>query len=161
MKKLLAVLVAACLASVLAGRSAEAMQMHEGKDTHGSKQEAVAMVKKGVAYIRAHGEEEGYAQITSEDGQFRDRDLYLVVYRLDGTVLAHGQNERMVNKNLIGLRDLDGKYFVKETVELARTRDTFWTDHKFTSPMTRKVHPMRMYCERLDESVVCSGHFMF
>lgn len=161
MNKRRAVVVAACLASLFAGRNVDAMPMHGGTDTHGSRQEAVAMVKKGAAYIKTHGAEEGYAQIMSEDGQFRDRDLYLVVYRLDGTVLAHGQNERMVNKNLIGLRDLDGKLFIKETVELARTKDTFWMDHKFTNPMTKKVHPMHMYCERLDDSVICSGHFMF
>lgn len=161
MNKLLAVLAAACFAGLLTGRTAVAMESRGGNGMHGSKHEAVAMVKKGIAYIKAEGKQEAYAQITSEHGQFRDRDLYLVVYALDGTVLAHGQNERMVGKNLIGLRDLDGKPFIKETVELASVKDAFWTDHRFTNPVTKKVHPMRMYCERLDDCVVCSGHFMF
>src|SRR3984957_14346799 len=78
--------------------------------------EAVAMVKKGVAYIKAQGTEKGYAEISNKQGQFIDRDLYLVVYGLDGTVLAHGANDKMVGKNLIDLKDIDGKAFVKERV---------------------------------------------
>lgn len=130
------------------------------KDMHGSKEEAVNMVKKGVAYIRAHGKEKAYAEITREGSPLRDRDLYLVVYALDGLVLAHGQNHKMVNKNLIGLRDIDGKAYIRETVERARTEEQFWVDHKFTNPVMRQIRPMRMYCERLSDAVVCSGHFM-
>lgn len=153
---------------MLAGPAAAADMKHGGhgqhgamdKDAHGSRDEAVEMVKKGVAYIRAHGKEKGYAEITREGSRFKDRDLYLVVYALDGLVLAHGQNHKMVNKNLISLRDIDGKAYIRETVERARNEDRFWMDHKFTSPVTRQLHPMRMYCERLDDSVICSGHFM-
>ena len=41
--------------------------------------EAMAMVKKGVAFIKAQGTEKGYADITNKQGQFIDRDLYLGV----------------------------------------------------------------------------------
>ena len=74
-----------------------------------TKEEAVAMVKKGIAFIKANGKDKGYAEITSKTSQFKDRDLYLVVYGLDGTVHAHGANEKMVGRNLIDLKDIDGK----------------------------------------------------
>jgi cytochrome c len=119
--------------------------------------EAVAMVKKGVAFIKAQGTEKGYADITNKQGQFIDRDLYLVVYGLDGTVLAHGANDKMVGKNLIDLKDIDGKAFVKERVELAQTKSSFWQDYKFTDPVTKKIEPKTTYCERLEASVVCGG----
>jgi cytochrome c len=119
--------------------------------------EATAMVKKGVAFIKAQGTEKGYAEISNKQGQFIDRDLYLVVYGLDGTVLAHGANDKMVGKNLIDLKDIDGKAFVKERVELAQTKSSFWQDYKFTDPVTRKIEPKTTYCERLDASVVCGG----
>lgn len=119
--------------------------------------EAVTMVKKGVAYIKANGKEKGYAEITSKTSRFRDRDLYLVVYGLDGMVWAHGLNEKMVGKVLIELKDIDGKEFVRERTELGKTNSTFWQDYKFTDPLTRKVEPKQMYCERLDDTVVCGG----
>lgn len=119
--------------------------------------EAVAMVKKGVAFIKANGKDKAYAEITSKEGRFRDRDLYLVVYGLDGKVWAHGQNTRMVGKVVIDLRDIDGKEFVRERVELAKAKPTFWQDYKFTNPVSKKIEPKQMYCERLDDTVVCGG----
>ncbi|MBL0086604.1 MAG: cache domain-containing protein [Ideonella sp.] len=37
-----------------------------------------------------------------------------MVYGLDGVVRAHGANEKMVGKNLMELKDVDGKAFVKD-----------------------------------------------
>lgn len=119
--------------------------------------EAQAMVKKGMAFIKASGKDKGYAEITNKDSQFKDRDLYLVVYGLDGMVHAHGANDKMVGKNLIALKDMDGKEFVKERVEMGKAKPSFWQDYKFTDPISKKVLPKTMYCERLDETVVCGG----
>ncbi len=119
--------------------------------------EAEAMVKKGVAFIKASGKDQGYAEITKKPGQFTDRDLYLVVYGLDGKVWAHGANDKMVGKVLIDLKDVDGKEFVKERVEMGKAKPSFWQDYKFTNPVTKKVEPKSMYCERLDDTVVCGG----
>jgi cytochrome c len=119
--------------------------------------QATAMVKKGVAFIKANGADKGYAEITSKTSPFKQQDLYLVVYGLDGTVHAHGANEKMVGRNLIELKDIDGKPFVKERVEMAKANATFWQDYKFTNPETKKVEPKAMYCERLEQTVVCGG----
>lgn len=127
------------------------------KTDFASKDEAMAMVKKGVAYVKANGKDKGYAEITNKKGQFIDRDLYLVVYGLDGTVFAHGANEKQVGHNLIDLKDIDGKLFVKERVELAQKQPSFWQEYKFTDPVTHKIEPKEMYCERLDDVVVCGG----
>ena len=122
-----------------------------------TKEQAVAMVKKGVAYIKTHGNEPGYAEISNKQGAFIERDLYLVVYGLDGTVRAHGANEKMVGRNLIDLKDVDGKPFVKERVDMGKSNASFWQDYKFTNPTTKKIEPKAMYCERLDDTVVCGG----
>jgi hypothetical protein len=124
---------------------------------HATKEEATAMVKKGVAFIRSSGKDKGYAEISNKGGRFSDRDLYLVVYGLDGVVRAHGANEKMIGKNLIELKDVDGKAFVKERVDLAQSQGTFWQDYKFTNPVSKKIEPKQMYCEKLDDTVVCGG----
>lgn len=123
-----------------------------------TKDEAVSMVKKGVAYIKSQSHDKAYADFSDKDNKnWHDKDLYLVVYALDGTVRAHGANARMIGKNLIDLKDVDGKAFVKERVELAKSHNSFWQDYKFTNPETKKIEPKAMYCERLDDSVVCGG----
>jgi cytochrome c len=123
-----------------------------------TKEEAVAMVKKGVAYIKANPADKAYADISDKARvDFHDRDLYLVVYALDGTVRAHGANGKMIGKNLIDLKDIDGKAFVRERVELAQKNTNFWQDYKFTNPEDKKIEPKSMYCERLNDTVVCGG----
>ncbi len=119
--------------------------------------EATAMVKKGVEYVKTNGKDKAYAAFDDKAGPFVDRDLYLTVYSMDGTVLAHGANAKMIGKNLIDLKDIDGKPFVKERMELAKTKASFWQDYKFTNPLTKKIEPKSMYCEKLDNTVVCGG----
>lgn len=123
-----------------------------------TKDDAVKMVKKGIAFIKAQGVEKGYAEISNKAGQFIDRDLYLVVYGLDGKCLAHGANPKQIGRDLIDLTDVDGKYFVKERVELAKAKPAgFWQDYKFTNPVSKKIEPKVMYCERLGDTAVCGG----
>lgn len=126
-------------------------------DGGATKAEAEAMVKKGIAFLKANGSEKAYAEFDKKGGQFSDRDLYLVVYGLDGLVHAHGSNAKMVGKNLIDLKDIDGKAFVKERVELGKAKASFWQEYKFTNPETKKIEPKIMYCEREAQTVVCGG----
>ena len=122
-----------------------------------TRDEAQAMVKKAVAFIKEQGPEKAYNEISNKAGRFIDRDLYVVVYRLDGKVLAHGANPRLIGMDLSDVQDVDGKFFVKERIELARKQSTFWQDYKFVDPATKKIEPKQMYCERLDDTAVCAG----
>ena len=126
--------------------------------SNANKDEALAMVKKGVAFIKANGVDKGYTSISDKAGPFTDRDLYLVVYGLDGKCLAHGANPKQIGRDLMDLTDVDGKYFVKERVALAKSKPAgFWQEYKFTNPVTKKVEPKVMYCEKLGETAVCGG----
>src|SRR5215472_5636092 len=78
------------------------------------------MVKKAVAAINSDGTEKAYAEIDDPKGPFVDRDLYIVVYRMDGLVLAHGADKTRIGVNLLHDKDVDGKEFVKEPWSLPR-----------------------------------------
>ena len=119
--------------------------------------EAEAMVKKGVTYIKGNPRDTAMAEITNKKGMFIDRELYLTVYTMDGTAMAHGANEKFVGKNMIDLRDGDGKEHIRERMELAKTKTAFWQDFKFTNPVTKKMEPKSMYCEKSADLVVCGG----
>jgi cytochrome c len=126
-----------------------------------TKDEAQTMVKKAVAFIKEQGPDKAYAEISNKTGRFIDRDLYVVVYQLDGKVLAHGVNEKLIGKDLSDLQDVDGKFYVKERIELARKQPTFWQEYKFVNPVSKKIEPKQMYCERLNETAVCGGVYKF
>ena len=119
--------------------------------------EAEAMVRKGVAYIKAYPLDKAMADITDPKGAFVDRELYLTVYKMDGTALAHGANAKFVGKNMIELRDGNGKEHIRERLEMAKTKSTFWQDFTFVNPVNKKMEPKQMYCEKADELIVCGG----
>jgi cytochrome c len=122
-----------------------------------SKDDAVAMVAKAMAFIKEQGPDKAYLEISNKAGKFVDRDLYVVVYQLDGKVLAHGSNEKFVGKDMIAAQDVDGKLYVKERIELAAKQPSFWQDYKLVDPVSKKVKPKQMYCEKLNNTAVCAG----
>ena len=81
-------------------------------DKKGTSAEAIAMVDRAIAHIKKAGREKAFADFSDQKGSFIDRDLYVVVYDMKGKVLAHGANAKMIGKDVIDLRDVDGKLFV-------------------------------------------------
>jgi cytochrome c len=150
-------LTTACTLALFVATSSVPLVVHaQAKATAA---EATAMVKKGVTAIKGAGADKDsvYKEVNSKNPKWVDRDLYLVVYGLDGTVRAHGANTKLVGENLIDMLDIDGKPYVKERVDMAKSKGTFWQDYKFTNPTTKKIEPKSMYCERLDDMAVCAG----
>ena len=152
MKKILSVFAALCFA--IAGLHAQAADTKKG-----SAAEAQAMVQKAIAAIKKEGRDKAFAQIDDPKGPFVDRDLYVVVYDMKGKVLAHGANPKMIGKELMDLRDNDGKYFVKERVEMmSKGPDAKgWQDYKFMNPVSRAIEPKSMYLQRFEDLIVGCG----
>lgn len=125
----------------------------------GTAAEATAMVEKAIAHIKKVGREKAFADFSSKQPPWVDRDLYVVVYDMKGKVLAHGSNEKMIGKDVIELRDNDGKYFVKERVEMmSKGPDAKgWQDYKFMNPVSRQIEPKQMYLRRFEDVIVGCG----
>ncbi|MGZ5036733.1 MAG: cache domain-containing protein [Usitatibacter sp.] len=130
----------------------------QDKAKKGTAAEATAMVQKAIAHIKKVGREKAFADFDNKTGPFVDRDLYVVVYDMKGKVLAHGANEKMIGKDVIELRDSDGKYFVKERVEMMSKPDAKgWQDYKFMNPVSRAIEPKSMYLQRYEDLIVGCG----
>ena len=151
MKKMLIVAIVAAFLSMgcLAGYAAAGEE--------GTKEEAVAMVKKAIAFIKANGNEKAFEEISNPKGQFIDRDLYVVVYDMSGKCLAHGQKKNMVGQELIDFKDADGKEYMKERIELMKKQQSAWQDYKFMNPVSKKIEPKSMYIERSGDLIIGSG----
>jgi len=123
----------------------------------GTKDEAVAMVKKTVEFIKANGNEKAFEEISNPKGKFVDRDLYVVVYDMNATCLAHGQKASMVGKELIDFKDTDGKEYMKERIELMKKEPNAWQNYKFMNPVSKEIEPKAMYLERSGDLIVGCG----
>ena len=123
----------------------------------GTAPEAEAMVKKAVALIKSSGTEKAYDEI-SNGKTFKDRDLYVIVYDLNGKNLAHGANPKLIGKELIGLKDPDGKPLIKMFVDHAKEKGKGWVEgYKFLNPVTQKIEGKAMYLERVGDTLVGCG----
>jgi cytochrome c len=125
----------------------------------GTPAEAEAMVKKAVAEMKANGKEKAFAEINSPKGKFTDRDLYVFVYDMNGKCVAHGFNKKMIGKDLFEMKDPDGKFYVKERIEIAKTKGKGWQDYKFTNPLSKKVEHKTAYIEKVDDVIVGCGAY--
>ena len=125
----------------------------------GTDKEAIAMVDKAVAHIKKVGREKAFADFNNKSGPFTDRDLYVVVYDMKGKVLSHGANDKMIGRDVIDLRDTDGKYFVKERVEMMSKGPAAkgWQDYKFMNPVSRQIEPKSMFIQRFEDIIVGCG----
>ena len=125
----------------------------------GSPVEAEAMVKKAVAEIKANGKDKALTEISNPKGKFIDRDLYVFVYDMNGKCVAHGFNQKMIGKDLVDMKDPDGKFYVKERIEISKTKGKGWQDYKFTNPLSKKIENKTAYIEKVDDLIVGCGAY--
>jgi cytochrome c len=123
----------------------------------GTKVEAEAMVKKAIAEIKASGKDKAFAEISNPKGKYIDRDLYVFVYDMTGKCVAHGFNQKMIGMDLVEMKDPDGKFYVKERIEIAKTTGKGWQDYKYTNPTSKKIEHKTAYIEKIDNLIVGCG----
>jgi methyl-accepting chemotaxis protein len=153
---------AARTAAALQGRAVALMKgvavFDLGEREHGNADEAVRMVQAGCEFLQAHGREALVADVNKlGDGRFVDRDLYLMVVRLDDSVfIAHGNNPRTLGQGPKS-KDVDGKAFVQEMRDLARARGQGWVDYKWAHPVTNEILTKSSYVQRAGDVFVACG----
>ena len=126
------------------------------------REEAVAMVKRVQEKFQKEGPEATFKAVTDQSTkEFHDRDLYPFIYELNGLNVAHGARPALVGKNLISLKDQDGKYLIKEMIEIAKGPGSAWIDYKWPNPLTNKIEDKSSYIEKMGDYFVGVGVYRF
>lgn len=118
---------------------------------HGSKEQAQAMTEKAVKYYERNGRDLAFRAFNNGYDGFKDRDLYVFVYDQNGTCVSHGSNPAMIGKNLLLLKDVDGKELIRHIVSIETSG---WVDYKWGNPVTRDIQRKSAY-------IIHSGKFWF
>jgi TRAP transporter TAXI family solute receptor len=125
-----------------------------GAAEFGSREEAVAMVKRVQAKVKKDGLEATYKAVNAGAKEFKDRDLYVFIIDFTGMEFANGGVPAVIGKNVIDLRDQDGKYLVRGLIDLARDRGSGWYDYRWINPVTKTVEEKSSYIERLNHDIL-------
>ena len=126
-------------------------------DDRATPEQAVAMVHRVITDMKASGKDAVIAEINTLSNKYRDRDLYVTVMDMNGKELAHGSNKKMQGVDLIDLKDTDGKPYIRERIDLVKSKGKGWQDYKFVNPVTRQIEPKSMYFEKFDDLIVSCG----
>ena len=128
----------------------------------GTKEEAVAMVKRVQAMFKKDGAEATFKAVSDKSvKEFHDRDLYPFIYFRDGAkkgvCVAHGARPALIGKNLLGLKDQDGKYLVRELANVANGPGSGWVDYKWPNPLNDKIEDKSSYVAKMGDYFVGVG----
>ena len=128
---------------------------------HGTREEAIAMVHRVQAMFALKGAEATFRAINdSSTKEFHDRDLYPFVYTQDGLNLAHGARPALVGKNLLAIKDADGKYLIKEIVRITNEDGSGWVDYKWPDPLTGSIENKSSYVAKIGNYVTGVGVYL-
>ncbi len=124
------------------------------------KDDAKAIVHEAAYYYRKHGREQFLKEVSDPFGKFHKGSLYVFVYDLGMTMLAHPVKPELVGQNLIDKKDWSGgKYFRQEIQQVARTKGSGWVDYQYGNPVNKKIQPKTTYVDKVDDMILCAGAY--
>ncbi len=126
-----------------------------------TKESCVALVQKAMAYYKEAGPEKALEEFSNPKGRFVDGEDYLSIYSLQGKVIGHGTNQKLIGKELADLKDSNGKLFIREFMDKASKSPSSsgWVDYHWTNPISKKIEPKTAYFERAGNWIIQAGYY--
>jgi signal transduction histidine kinase len=121
--------------------------------------EAKAFAERAVAHIKDVGRDTAFADFSRPDSGYVDGELYMFCYAADGTNLAHGGNPSFVGKNLLNVKDPDGKLANAEIIRTGLEQGGGWVDFRWPNPVSKKIEAKSAYVIKVDQATVCGSGF--
>lgn len=121
------------------------------------------VVNRAAALVAARGKE-AFPQLRDKTGPFVFMDTYVFLNSPDGTELINPAQPSLEGKNVMEVRDVNGKAFVQEYLAAAMNRGSGWVDYYWYQPgdntPARKQAYVRKVQSGQDTYVVGSGFYL-
>jgi cytochrome c len=62
-----------------------------------------------------------------------------------GIRLVYPLSPNVINVDVADAQDVDGKYLIKDILEVAKTKGEGWTQYRWTNPATKKIQEKITY----------------
>ena len=111
-----------------------------------TKDEVMAKVKEAIKLAQDKGLEEAIKQVGDPKSAFTWKDSYVFAVDFEKQmVVAHPEKPALVGKNLMGLKDVDGKLFFAEFMNVAKEKGEGWVSYKWPKPGATDPSPKETY----------------
>jgi cytochrome c len=142
MKSLLRMILAAVVSVGFWASSAQAQD-------NGTRDEAKAMVEAAIEHVKKVGAEQAFKDFSDKANKsWQKKDLYVFAYNMESVNVAHGANDKLIGKNLIELKDPEGKLLIKELRDTA-AKGGGWVEYEWPHPQTKKIESKISYAKKL------------
>jgi len=127
----------------------------------GTPADAKQMVEDALAHIKQVGPAQAFEDFSTPGGKWHKKDIYLFCYDLQGTCTCQGANKPMIGKNLIDFKSADGQPFIRNIVDIAKTKGSGWIEYQWPHPQTNKMEAKRAYIAKIPgyDGLVGSGAY--
>lgn len=105
---------------------------------------------KAAAFVKANGREAGVKELNNPKGQFVKGELYVTLHDFNGVFLANPKISAVVGHNHWELKDPNGRFFVQEMVEIAKTKGSGWISYDWSNPATKKIQKKKSWVQRVE-----------
>jgi len=116
-------------------------------------------VQKAIAFYENSSKEETLSRIADPKGPFIDGERYIFALDLEGKLLAHPFSRRLVGRNLMDLRDSEGRNFIRKLLTKAKNRGYGFIGYMWQAPNSQDELYKTIFFERVDGMVLCSGFY--
>ena len=99
-----------------------------------TKEECVAKCKEAAQLITEKGMDAAFQELQKKDGKFVWKDSYVYVLDFTGTHLTHPLRPDSVGKNVLEAKLPDGRFIVKELIEMAKAKGEGWIEYMYPKP---------------------------
>ncbi len=131
----------------------------EEPEEHTSKlatqEEAKALFDWAMVYLKVNGRDIAYKAFNRIDGKFTDRDLYIFCLGYHKSWKVMGANPSLVGNSAGDKRDLKGKDFVEEFLNIAKSSGTGTASYTYKNPMTGKEQLKTSFIKKVAENEFC------
>ncbi len=108
----------------------------------------MAKVHQAAKLIEKEGSA-AFPKFMGKGSQFLFAGTYIWINDLNGVILMHPIKEKLVGKNLTGIKDKTGKRFIAMGVQLAETKGSGWVGYLWPKPGEKKVSPKVSYVKKV------------
>ncbi len=123
-----------------------------------TREDAVAMVKRVQQSFRMQGAQTTFKAVSDPSTkEFHDGDLYPFIYDQSGILVANGGRSVLIGKKMIDVKDPDGKFPIREMIDIANGPGSGWVNYKWINLQTKKLQKKSTYIERMGEYLVGAG----
>ena len=126
---------------------------------HGTAEQAKAMVYRAVELVETVGTESALPVFMNPDNGYIKGNLYLFAMDFSGNIVVNNLYPLSAGENILNLRTLDGRYFIKEMINLAQAQGEGWVQYDFGDPCTGRVSSKSTFVKRVNNILIGVGYY--